>query len=255
MSCYGQQPGFTGLPMRRPSSISSANPAAVAEFRPLSPGTTSMSVLKSSSQRLFGCSTLLNSTYMSCMARVSFIFSLYILQNVVLMAYIYIYIDHQLVLDGAVSSSGVWSQYKSDGEQFICNCVGKGNNNVQKTAGGLLWFLPWANLQYVGSASLVAVSYASYLSTHKANLQCSGGTVTPSDLFTFARSQVYNNCRSFRVFIQISVKIRVYVLFSSVNEKKKLFYTGKVLVSIFLLHEREGVRNCFKEIVFFVGLK
>lgn len=94
------------------------------------------------------------------------------------------------MLEGKVGNSGLWGQYKSDAETFLCNYAQKGNSNFKKTTGGLLWFLPWANLQYVGSASLAAVSYASYLSANKAAIQCSGGSVSVSDLYALAQAQV-----------------------------------------------------------------
>ncbi|KAK4741672.1 hypothetical protein SAY87_025268 [Trapa incisa] len=96
----------------------------------------------------------------------------------------------KLVLDGKVGSSGPWGQYKSDAEAFLCNYAQKGNGNFRKTPGGLLWFLPWANLQYVGSASFAAVTYANYLQAKKATMQCPGGSLSPSDLYALAHSQV-----------------------------------------------------------------
>ncbi|XP_058724143.1 endoglucanase 13-like [Vicia villosa] len=96
----------------------------------------------------------------------------------------------KLVLEGKVESSGIWGQYKSNAEQFICSCAQKSNQNIQKTPGGLLWFLPWANNQYVASATLAISTYSQYLSSNKASLQCNGGAVSPSDLASFVKSQV-----------------------------------------------------------------
>ncbi|KAI9180253.1 hypothetical protein LWI28_002848 [Acer negundo] len=95
----------------------------------------------------------------------------------------------KLVLEGKYEGSGIWGQYKSQAEQFICSCIQKGNNNFKKTAGGLLWFLPWNNLQYSATASLVSAIYSKYLTDAKASLQCPGGAVQPSDLINLARSQ------------------------------------------------------------------
>lgn len=96
----------------------------------------------------------------------------------------------QLVLEGKVESSGIWAQYKANAEKFICSCAQKSDQNIQKTPGGLLWFLPWANIQYVTSATFAISTYSQYLSSNKASLQCSGGDVSPSDLASIVRSQV-----------------------------------------------------------------
>lgn len=88
----------------------------------------------------------------------------------------------QLVLEGKVDSAGAWGQYKSQAEQFICSCIQKGNNNVKKTPGGLLWFLPWNNLQYTSTAVFVANAYSEYLNAKVASIQCPSGIVQPSDL-------------------------------------------------------------------------
>ncbi|CAN6562419.1 unnamed protein product [Malus baccata var. baccata] len=96
----------------------------------------------------------------------------------------------KLVLEGKVDSAGAWGQYKSQAEQFICSCIQKGNNNVKKTPGGLLWFLPWNNLQYTSTAVFVATAYSEYLNAKHASIQCPGGIVKPSDLIALAQSQV-----------------------------------------------------------------
>ncbi|PRQ60954.1 putative cellulase [Rosa chinensis] len=75
-------------------------------------------------------------------------------------------------------------------EQFICSCIQKGNSNVKKTPGGLLWFLPFNNLQYTTTATLIATVYSEYLSPKRASIQCSGGIVQSSALLDLARSQV-----------------------------------------------------------------
>ncbi|KAL5799100.1 hypothetical protein ACOSQ2_003920 [Xanthoceras sorbifolium] len=95
----------------------------------------------------------------------------------------------KLVLEGKSDGSGTLAQYKSQAEQFICSCIQKGSNNIKKTPGGLSWFLPWSNLQYVATASLISAVYSQYLTAAKTSLQCPGGVVQPSDLIGFARSQ------------------------------------------------------------------
>ncbi|KAL6124596.1 hypothetical protein ACLB2K_077108 [Fragaria x ananassa] len=97
----------------------------------------------------------------------------------------------KLVLEGKVpANSGPWSQYKNQAEQFICSFIQKGNSNVKKTPGGLLWFLPFNNLQYTATATLVATIYSEYLSPKHAPIQCSGGIVQSPALLDLARSQV-----------------------------------------------------------------
>ncbi|KAK6926466.1 Glycoside hydrolase family 9 [Dillenia turbinata] len=93
----------------------------------------------------------------------------------------------KLVLEGKVSGQP-WDNFKNDAEQFVCNLVQKGHNNIRKTPGGLLWFLPWANLQYTISSSFILAAYSKYI--NHASLQCPGGAVRASELLQAARSQV-----------------------------------------------------------------
>ncbi|XP_015894940.4 endoglucanase 13 [Ziziphus jujuba] len=96
----------------------------------------------------------------------------------------------KLVLEGKVEASGSWSGYKSQAEQFICNCIQKGNGNFKKTPGGLLWFLPWNNLQYTATATFIVTVYSTYLDSKKSSIACSGGMVKSSDLIAFVQTQV-----------------------------------------------------------------
>lgn len=98
----------------------------------------------------------------------------------------------QLVLDGKVETSGIWAQYRSQAEEYICSCAQKSNQNVHKTPGGLFWFLPWNNNQYVATATFAMSVYSKYLSSKGSSLQCSGGVVSPHDLTSIVRSQVQN---------------------------------------------------------------
>jgi len=98
----------------------------------------------------------------------------------------------QLALEGKVESSEQIVEYKSMAEQFICNCAQKGDNNVKKTPGGLLYFLPWNNLQYTTAATFVLSAYSKYLTDAKASIQCPNGALQASDLLDLARSQVVN---------------------------------------------------------------
>uniref|UniRef100_A0A2N9F1G4 Endoglucanase n=1 Tax=Fagus sylvatica TaxID=28930 RepID=A0A2N9F1G4_FAGSY len=96
----------------------------------------------------------------------------------------------KLVLEGKVENSGKWEQYKSQAEQFICSCLQKGNGNVKKSPGGLLWFLPFNNLQYTAAATFIATAYSEYLTAKRASIQCPGGIVQPDELIALAKSQV-----------------------------------------------------------------
>ncbi|KAK2453747.1 glycosyl hydrolase 9C3 [Trifolium repens] len=96
----------------------------------------------------------------------------------------------KLILDKEVESSGIWAQYKANAEQFICSCAQKSNQNFQKTPGGLLWFQPWGNNQYVSTATFAMSTYSQYLSSSTTSLQCSGGNVSPSDLTSLVQAQV-----------------------------------------------------------------
>ncbi|PHT97934.1 Endoglucanase 14 [Capsicum chinense] len=84
------------------------------------------------------------------------------------------------------------NEFKKNAEEFICNCIQKGNNNIKKTNGGLLWWQPWNNLQYVTTATFVITSYADTLSSTKNSLKCATGNVKTSELITFVKSQVDN---------------------------------------------------------------
>ncbi|XP_062088626.1 endoglucanase 13-like [Humulus lupulus] len=97
----------------------------------------------------------------------------------------------KLLMDGkAGSAAAALGRYKQQAEEFICSCVGKGSNNFKRTPGGFLWFLPWNNAQYVATATFVTSVYSNYLTATGATLQCSGGSVTPSDLTSTVQSQV-----------------------------------------------------------------
>ncbi|KAF7808229.1 endoglucanase 14-like [Senna tora] len=91
-----------------------------------------------------------------------------------------------------VAKGGVWEEYKEQAEKFICACAQKGGgSNVKMTRGGLLWFLPWDNIQYVATATFSLSLYAKYLDTyHQANIKCQDATLTSADLTAFVKSQV-----------------------------------------------------------------
>lgn len=101
------------------------------------------------------------------------------------------HIIKQNVLEGKYSEYPSFVQYKKNAEEFICNVIQKGSSNVQKTAGGILWWQPWNNLQYTTSALFVLTTYADKLSATNNTLHCpTAASVTPSDIISFVHSQV-----------------------------------------------------------------
>ncbi|KAL9164973.1 hypothetical protein ABFS82_06G139900 [Erythranthe guttata] len=129
------------------------------------------------------------------------------------------------ILEGKFSENGNLGQMKNFAEQYICNCIQKGYSNVQRTSGGLLWFLQWSNLQYVTSASFIITAYADYLSkTHK-NIQCASGIVGPNDLMAFAKSQV-------DYMLGSNPKNMSYMVGFGSNYPKQVHHRGASIVSI-----------------------
>ncbi|GJW33620.1 endoglucanase 6-like protein [Tanacetum coccineum] len=90
----------------------------------------------------------------------------------------------------AGSHAQVFGKYQEKAESFMCSCLGKGNQNVQKTPGGLIYKQRWNNLQFVTSASFLMTVYSDYLTSARKDLHCSSGSVAPSELLAFAKSQV-----------------------------------------------------------------
>ncbi|KAL8154648.1 endoglucanase 6-like [Apium graveolens] len=86
--------------------------------------------------------------------------------------------------------ASVFEQYQEKAEFFMCSCLGKSNHNVQKTPGGLIFRQKWNNLQFVTSASFLLTVYSDYLTSAGKTLKCSSGNVQPSELLSFAKSQV-----------------------------------------------------------------
>nr|AYP70933.1 endoglucanase 1 [Actinidia deliciosa] len=84
----------------------------------------------------------------------------------------------------------VFEEYQQNAEFFMCAILGKGNRNVQKTPGGLIFRQRWNNLQFVTSASFLLTVYSDYLTSAGKNLNCGSGSVSPAELLSFAKSQV-----------------------------------------------------------------
>lgn len=85
----------------------------------------------------------------------------------------------------------VFERYQQKAESFMCSCLGKSGRNVQKTPGGLIFRQRWNNMQFVTSSSFLATVYSDYLaSSGRRYMSCSSGNVPPSELLSFAKSQV-----------------------------------------------------------------
>ncbi|KAJ6703458.1 ENDO-14-BETA-GLUCANASE [Salix viminalis] len=86
--------------------------------------------------------------------------------------------------------AAVFEKYQQKAEYFMCSCLGKGTRNAQKTPGGLIYRQRWNNMQFVTGASFLASVYSDYLASAGRNLNCAAGNVAPSQLLSFAKSQV-----------------------------------------------------------------
>ncbi|MBA0593486.1 hypothetical protein Gorai_010427 [Gossypium raimondii] len=84
----------------------------------------------------------------------------------------------------------VFEKYRQKAEYFMCSLIGKGSRNIQKTPGGLIYRQRWNNMQFVTSASFLATVYSDYLTSYRGSLKCAAGNVAPSELLSFAKSQV-----------------------------------------------------------------
>eukprot|EP01018_Ginkgo_biloba_P000460 Gb_21027 [translate_table: standard] len=91
---------------------------------------------------------------------------------------------------GTGQSASVLESYQDKAEYFMCACIQKGSNNVQRTPGGLLYWQKWNNIQFVTSAAFLLTLYSDYLSSAGKTLQCPGGNVQPTELLSLAKSQI-----------------------------------------------------------------
>ncbi|XP_021818601.1 endoglucanase 6 [Prunus avium] len=87
-------------------------------------------------------------------------------------------------------NTAVFEKFQQKAEYFMCSCIGKGSRNAQKTPGGLIFRQRWNNMQFVTSASFLATVYSDYLTSAGKTLNCAAGNVAPSELLSFAKSQV-----------------------------------------------------------------
>ncbi|XP_062230641.1 endoglucanase 14-like [Phragmites australis] len=94
-----------------------------------------------------------------------------------------------LVLEGKLADAGNPAVLKSNLEQFLCNVLQRGGS-AKQSPGGVLWWQRWNNLQFVTSAAFILAAHSDHLAAAGASLQCGGVSLPPSQLLTFARSQV-----------------------------------------------------------------
>nr|XP_023886155.1 endoglucanase 14-like [Quercus suber] len=129
----------------------------------------------------------------------------------------------KLIFEEALDQD-IYDQFKFNGEQFICNCLQKGEKNVIKTLGGLLWFISY-DLQYVTTATFIATTYSEYLTTYSATFDCPGGTIQPNDLLVFAKSQV-------DYILGSNPRNTSYMVGLGSNYPKQVHHRGASIVSI-----------------------
>ena len=86
--------------------------------------------------------------------------------------------------------TAVFQKFQQKADFFMCSLLGKGSRNIQKTPGGLIFRQRWNNMQFVTSASFLTTVYSDYLTSSRSYLRCSAGNVAPSQLLSFAKSQV-----------------------------------------------------------------
>ncbi|GJM94486.1 hypothetical protein PR202_ga11133 [Eleusine coracana subsp. coracana] len=109
-------------------------------------------------------------------------------QTLIAKAIVIVLIRAQLILEGKLPNEGHAAEMRSNLDEFLCDLMQRGTGNVKLTAGGMLWWQAWNNLQAVTSASFVLAAHADHLAAAGATLRC-GGELAPSDLVAVARSQ------------------------------------------------------------------
>ncbi|KAJ0258546.1 Endoglucanase 15 [Hirschfeldia incana] len=131
----------------------------------------------------------------------------------------------KLALEGGEQSNIKLHEFRKMAEEFICNCVQMGPNNVKTTPGGLLWFLPWNNLQYTTTASFVLAVYSKYLNATNKPINCYSGTFRAADLIYHARGQA-------DYILGSNPKSMSYMVGFGTNYPKRSHHRGASIVSI-----------------------
>ncbi|PIA62146.1 hypothetical protein AQUCO_00200269v1 [Aquilegia coerulea] len=131
----------------------------------------------------------------------------------------------KMVLEDKLAYDGNWADYRDSFEEFICNLVQEGSDNVKRSPGGLNWWQPWNNLQYTSAATLIATIYSKYLATAKTSIDCYGENIRPKDLVAFAKSQV-------DYILGSNPKNMSYMVGYGTNYPKQIHHRGASIVSI-----------------------
>ncbi|GFP82565.1 endoglucanase 6 [Phtheirospermum japonicum] len=84
----------------------------------------------------------------------------------------------------------VFERYQEKAEFFMCSCLVNDTRNARKTPGGLIYRQSWNNMQFVTTASFLTTVYSDYLTSAGKSLSCANKYVSPSELLSFAKSQV-----------------------------------------------------------------
>ncbi|KAK3229229.1 hypothetical protein Dsin_001110 [Dipteronia sinensis] len=132
----------------------------------------------------------------------------------------------KLILEGYLDESDeTWAEYKTNAEAFICNILGKGDNNIQRTPGGLLWFQPWNNLQYTTAAIFLVQVYSDYYSNIQSDFPGCSEPVTTGDMYNFVQSQL-------DYILGVNPKKMSYMVGFGSNYPQKVHHRGSSIVSI-----------------------
>ncbi|CAN4115544.1 unnamed protein product [Withania somnifera] len=130
-----------------------------------------------------------------------------------------------LMQGNAGDHAAVFEKYQDKAEDFMCACLGKGNQNIHKSPGGLIFRQRWNNMQFVTSASFLATVYSDYLASARKSLKCSSGSVTPSELLAFAKSQV-------DYLLGDNPRATSYMVGYGKNYPRKVHHRGSSIVSV-----------------------
>ncbi|EAZ07048.1 hypothetical protein EE612_044358 [Oryza sativa] len=103
----------------------------------------------------------------------------------------------KVLMDGGdhpAAHAATLEQYRSKAEHYLCACLGKNaaaGDNVNRTAGGMLFVRRWNNMQYVTNAAFLLTVYSRYLRDSGGDtIRCSGGAMATGDeLAAMARAQ------------------------------------------------------------------
>ncbi|KAI3881580.1 hypothetical protein MKX03_012552 [Papaver bracteatum] len=131
----------------------------------------------------------------------------------------------KLVLEGKVQNSDKAAVYKSNAEDFVCAVIQKGNDDIQISQGGSLYWQPWNNVQYITAGIFITTVYSDYLRSAGSNLNCPSGEATPDQIIDFVKSQV-------DYILGSNPKSMSYMVGMGSNYAQKVHDRGASIVSI-----------------------